>query len=35
MKQKRSRTEKKKEKKFTNVIVSKWTTDELMELGRS
>ena len=34
MKQKNKRTKKKKEV-FTEVIVRKWTTDELMELGRS
>ena len=35
MKQKSKRTKSKKEKNFNKEIVRKWTTDELMELGRS
>ena len=35
MKQKNNRTKERKKKNFTKVIVRKWTTDELMELGRS
>tara|TARA_B100002051_G_scaffold158888_1_gene150248 strand:+ start:660 stop:794 length:135 start_codon:yes stop_codon:yes gene_type:complete len=35
MKQKNKRTKEEKKKNFTEVIVRKWTTDELMELGRS
>ena len=35
MKHKDKKTKEKKEKSFTKVIVRKWTTDELMELGRS
>ena len=35
MKQKNKRTKKEKKNNFTEVIVRKWTTDELMELGRS
>ena len=35
MKQKNKRTKEAKKKYFTEVIIRKWTTDELMELGRS
>jgi len=35
MKQKNKRTKEGKKKNFTEVIARKWTTDELMELGRS
>ena len=35
MKQKNKRTKEGKKKNFTEVIVRKWTADELMELGRS
>ena len=35
MKQKSKRTKPNKEKNYNKVIVHKWTTDELMELGRS
>ena len=35
MKQKNKETKKEKKKNFIDVIVRKWTTDELMELGRS
>ena len=35
MKQKSKRTKSKKEKNLNKKIVRKWTTDELMELGRS
>ena len=35
MKQKNKRTKDGKKKYFTEVIIRKWTTDELMELGRS
>ena len=35
MKQKNKRTKEGKKKNFTEVIVRKWTIDELMELGRS
>ena len=35
MKQKSKRTKSNKEKNSNKIIVHKWTTDELMELGRS
>ena len=35
MKQKNKRTKEGKKKNITKVFVRKWTTDELMELGRS
>ena len=35
MKQKNKKTKEGKKKNFTEMIVRKWTTDELMELGRS
>ena len=35
MKQKNKRTKERKKKNITELIVRKWTTDELMELGRS
>ena len=35
MKQKNKKTNEGKKKNFTEVIARKWTTDELMELGRS
>ena len=35
MKQKNKKAKEAKKKYFTEVIICKWTTDELMELGRS
>ena len=35
MKQKNKRTKEVKKKYFNEVIIRKWTTDELIELGRS
>ena len=35
MKQKNKKTKEGKKRIFTEAVVRKWTTDELMELGRS